>query len=191
MVTTLDQEVVDLEKVITHLDTLYEAGADCIHPITGKVVSDPEYDQLRKRLATLYPDSEILKTPTASALVSTVKKVKHHPPMTSISKAIGTLQERTDILEDWQSKVVAALDYKGKPEEWAVQAYKRDGVAVSIYYENGKLKCAGLRPRDGITGEDVTANIVHVEGVAAELWEHDAQGNRTKFLPITCCLPAW
>jgi len=107
MAATLDQEVVDLELVITHLDTLYEAGADCIHPTTGKIVSDPEYDQLRKRLAVLYPESEILKTPTASALVSTVKKVKHHPPMTSISKAIGTLQERTAALEDWQVKVLA------------------------------------------------------------------------------------
>jgi len=183
----MSAEVLELEQVITHLDTCYEAGDDCIHPITNKLVTDPEYDLLRKRLETLAPQSPVLKQVTASALVSGVQKVKHYPPMTSISKAIGTLDEREATLKDWLGKIKAELDY-ADPATEVVQAYKRDGVAVSLYYEKGKLKKAGLRPRDGENGEDVTANIQYVEGVATELWEHDRDGNRVRFLPVTCCI---
>lgn len=183
-----DQEVAELETIITALDTLYEAGDECVHPITGKVVSDPEYDALRKRLETLAPDSTVLKSVTASQLKTSSKKVHHNPPMTSISKAIGPLQERTDTLKDFIQKIVAELKYQDSEEKFLVQAYKRDGVAVALYYENGKLVRAGLRPRNGTDGEDVTENVKHVEGVATELWEHDRDGNRVKFLPVTCCI---
>lgn len=187
MSKVLDPEVVELEQVIEHLDTCYEDGAECLHPITGKLVTDPEYDRLRKRLAELHPESEVLKEVTASKLVSTSKKVTHHPPMTSISKAIGTLAEREATLKDWLDKIKAELGY-ADPAKEVVQAYKRDGVAVAIYYEKGKLKAAGLRPRNGQTGEDVTANIRFVEGVATELWEHDRDGKRVRFLPVTCSI---
>lgn len=181
-----DQEVVELESVIETLDTLFEAGDDCIHPITGKLVTDPEYDALRKRLQELHPASYIFKTVTASKAVQHGKKVQHNPPMVSISKANGTLEERTDILKDFIGKVKAELGYTDDEEKFLVQAYKRDGVACALYYEHGKLVRAGLR--DGTAGEDVTENIKYVEGVAAELWEHDRDGNRLKFLDVTCSI---
>lgn len=185
--TVMNQEVAELEQIITHLDTCYEAGEDCIHPLTNKVVSDPEYDLLRKRLESLAPNSPVLKQVTASTLNSGVKKVKHYPPMTSISKAIGTLDERNAALDDWLDKIKAELNYPDPLKE-VVQAYKRDGVALALYYENGKLKAAGLRPRDGENGEDVTANARYIEGIATELWEHDKDGNRIRLLPVTCCI---
>lgn len=173
----------ELEQVISYLDTCYEEGSDCINPLTNKLVSDSEYDLLRKQLSDLAPDSPVLKTVTASNLKLNVKKVAHNPPMTSISKAIGTLSEREATLQDWMDKVQKEL---GKCE--IVQAYKRDGVAIALYYENGKLKAAGLRPRDGVSGEDVTENAKYVEGIPAELWEHDSQGNKKNFLNVTCCI---
>lgn len=186
-VIIVDQEILELEELIVALDTAYEAGDDCIHPLTGKVVSDPEYDLLRKQLQELKPDSAILKDVTASKLMSGSKKVKHNPPMVSISKAIGTLQDRTDILKDFIEKVSQELNYPDAEKE-LVQAYKRDGVAVALYYEEGKLVRAGLRPRNGTDGEDVTENIQYVEGVPLELWEHDKDGNRVRFLPVTCSI---
>jgi DNA ligase (NAD+) len=184
----LDPEVLELETVIETLDTLYEAGDDCIHPITNKVVSDKEYDALRKRLQEIHPESYIFKDVTASKVVHHSKKVKHNPPMVSISKAIGPLQERTDTLKDFIEKVKTELGYKDGEEKFLVQAYKRDGVACALYYENGMLVRAGLRPRNGTDGEDVTENIKHVEGVPTELWEHDRDGNRVKFLDVTCSI---
>lgn len=196
-VKQLDQEVVELETVIETLDTLYEAGDDCIHPITNKVVSDQEYDALRKRLQALHPESYIFKDVTASKVVHHSKKVKHNPPMVSISKANGTVQERSDILNDFIVKVKAELSYKDDEEKFLVQAYKRDGVAVALYYEHGMLVRAGLRPRNGTDGEDVTENIKNVEAtlpdgvfqyIPTELWEHDRNGNRVKFLDVTCSI---
>lgn len=187
----LDPEVLELETVIETLDTLYEAGDDCIHPVTNKVVSDKEYDTLRKRLLDLHPESYIFKDVTASKVVHNSKKVKHNPPMVSLSKAIGPLEERTDTLKDFIGKVKAELSIPGNGEEAEkvlVQTYKRDGVAVAIYYEHGKLVRAGLRPRNGTDGEDVTENIKHVEGVPTELWEHDKDGKRVKFLDVTCSI---
>lgn len=186
-VATLSQEIVELEEIIIALDTAYEAGDDCVHPITGKVISDPEYDKLRKQLQELHPKSSVFKDVTASKLSSSSKKVKHYPPMTSISKAIGSLPERTDLLTDFIGKISAEMKYADTEGE-LVQAYKRDGVAVAIYYEDGKLVSAGLRPRDGVFGEDVTENIKYVEGVPTELWEHDKDGKRVRFLPVTCAI---
>lgn len=197
-----DQEVLELELVIEALDTLYEQGDDCIHPITGEVVSDAEYDLLRKKLFDLFPSSSVFKEVTASKAVQSSRKVLHNPPMVSISKAIGPLQERTDALNDFIDKVKTELGYTDSEEKFLVQAYKRDGVAVALYYEEGKLVRAGLRPRNGTEGEDVTENIKYVDAsvlgsdgkvilsqcVPTELWEHDKNGNRVKFLPVTCSI---
>lgn len=183
-----DQEVTELESIIESLDTLYEVGDDCLHPVTGKLVTDKEYDALRKKLYELHPQSYIFKDVTASNAVQHNKKVHHNPPMVSISKAIGTLDDRTASLKDFIAKVVAGLSYKESEERFLVQAYKRDGVAVALYYQRGKLVSAGLRPRDGNDGEDVTENIKYVEGVPSELWEHDSEGNRIRFLDVTCSI---
>ena len=183
---TLHLEITELELVIETLDTAFEIGDDCIHPVTNKIVSNTEYDLLRKRLKDIAPDSRIFKTVTASKPINN-KKVTHNPPMTSISKAIGTLPEKTATLKDYIEKVKAELSYK-EPEKELVQAYKRDGVAVSLYYENGKFVRAGLRPGNGQDGEDVTENVQYIEGVAKELWEHDAHGKPIRFLPVTCAI---
>lgn len=164
-----DREITELESTIPILDTFYEEGEDCIHPLTGKVVSDPEYDAMRARLAFLKPASSVLKDVTASNVTSFVKKVKHNPPMVSIHKAIGTLDERNKELERWKRDVVKELGYKDPAEKWAVQALKLDGVACALYYEKGKLVSVGLRPRDGVSGEDVTENAKFIEGILAQL----------------------
>lgn len=184
----------DLERIIAHLDSLYELGDDCIHPDTGILVSDGEYDALRRELATLCPNSPIFSTPTASSVVAT-KKIIHHPPMTSISKASHedrNLQEAQ--LFKWLkdcAEVSTAKEYfdlaaktvdgtlhqdclfEGEivkyPRNYFYQTYKMDGVACGLYYVNGKLVSAGTRPRDGVNAEDVTEQIQYVDGVQLTL----------------------
>lgn len=164
-------EIKELEYVIPILDTFCEQGDDCIHPITGKIVPDSEYDAMRARLAFLAPQSSVLKDVTASTLTSTTRKVTHKPPMTSIHKAIGTLDDRKKELERFKRDVIKELKYKTPIEKWACQAYKLDGVACALYYEKGKLVAAGLRPKGGVAGEDVTENIKFVNGVKTQLPE--------------------
>lgn len=183
------QQADDLERIISHLDTLYEQGLECVHPDTKIAVTDGEYDGLRRQLKELRPKSKLFDTATASAVVSAALKVVHDPPMTSIEKASHEdLEKQEEQLFKWLGKSTAVASekvlegkhlkatgktYKDEPVEYPkgyfYQAYKLDGVALGIYYEDGKLARAGLRPRDGINGEDVTAQVRFVAGVPEKL----------------------
>ncbi len=175
----------DLERIISHLDTLYERGDDCLHPDTGILVTDGEYDVLRRDLRQLAPDSPLFDTASASLLDSIVQKVVHDPPMTSIEKASHedpAIQQEQ--LFKWLSGALPAnysgplialpgKTYKGQPvsipAHYFYATYKLDGVALAIYYEQGRLVRAGLRPRDGIHGEDVTRQCHYVRGIPEQL----------------------
>ena len=184
-------EADELERVITHLDTAYEQGNECLHPTTKILVTDGEYDAMRRKLAELRPKSKLFATATASELSSTVAKVVHDPPLTSIEKASHEdLEKQQQQLFKWLSKATAAANEKvlsgpqlkvkdqtfdgepvAYPKDYFYQAYKLDGVALAIYYVDGKLKQAGLRPRDGINGEAVTDQVKYVAGIPATLPE--------------------
>ena len=179
----------ELERVIGHLDTLYERGEECTHPDTGIVVTDGEYDGLRRELKDLRPESKLFETATASAHESEVTKIVHDPPMTSLEKAshedVATQEEMlfkwlVDATEGASAEVhegemvsLSGKTYKDEPVKFAknyfYQAYKLDGVAMGLYYQKGKLVGAGLRPRDGIHGEDVTEQVKFVEGIPTKL----------------------
>ncbi|MEM9944222.1 MAG: NAD-dependent DNA ligase LigA [Planctomycetota bacterium] len=181
----------DLERIITHLDTQYEQGDECVHPDTGIAVSDGEYDGLRRKLKSLRPDSKIFDTATASELQSNSLKVVHDPPMTSIEKASHeVIEKQEEQLFKWLDKASENADSSAQKTKWTpipgkkyksdpvrvpknyfYQSYKLDGVALAVYYRNGKLDKAGLRPRDGINGEDVTEQVKYVSGIPEKLPE--------------------
>jgi len=155
-------EAKQLETLIEHLDTLYEAGEDCIHPDTERLVADAQYDDYKNKLFKAKPNSYIFETVTASKLDSQGGIVVHDPPMTSISKINGTDEEKEEDLTEW-------LKASAKSEKDFVMGYKHDGVACSLYYKDGALVSAGLRPRDGIHGENVVDNVQFVKDVPLEL----------------------
>lgn len=187
--TDTSKQADELERIITHLDTLYERGEVCLHPDTQIIVTDGEYDGLRRQLKELRPDSELFDTATASIHLSEVSKIVHDPPMTSIEKAshedVAKQEEQlfkwlVDCTNDAPAKTRSGpmtrlpdRTYRGEPFEFAkdyfYQAYKLDGVALGLYYENGILVGAGLRPRDGVNGEDVTEQVQYVEGIPTQL----------------------
>ena len=179
----------DLERIIAHLDTLYERGDECVHPDTNIAVTDGEYDALRRELKSLRPDSKLFDTATASEVESVARKIVHDPPLTSIDKAshedIAVQEEQ---LFKWLNDSMKGLAVdptgsktttaKGKtykdepvvyPKDMFYEAWKLDGVAVALYYVDGKLDKAGLRPRDGINGEAVTEQVQYVSGVPKKL----------------------
>lgn len=180
----------ELERVISHLDTAYEQGLDCVHPDTRIIVSDGEYDALRRELAALNPKSKLFDTATASELVSTARKIVHDPPLTSIDKASHEdIEVQEEQLFKWihdsienigepsqkagKIRKAKGKEYKGEPVTYPTgtfyEAWKLDGVAVALYYVDGKLDRAGLRPRDGINGESVTEQVQYVSGVPLKL----------------------
>lgn len=166
-----------LERIINCLRRLHGNGEDCIHPDDGHTVPDSEFDGYIKELETLKPNSNTLKGNMSVAdFDPNAKKVKHDPPMTSIKKANGSKSDKETELNKFIQSYAdeIGLDFDQAKKNLVV-SYKHDGVACSIVYENGELKQAGLRPKDGVYGEDITQNIKYVKGVPKKLP-----------LPITC-----
>jgi DNA ligase (NAD+) len=155
-----------LEKLVIHLATLYDLDQPCVD-FEGEFVEDSDYDKMVRVLEKEKPTSSAFAAGTTSPSTHqpTGNLVVHNPPMTSISKADGTLDEKKDIYENWLRACETSLGRKPA----IVQSYKHDGVACSIVYKNGILHEAGLRPRNGINGINVTDNIKYVKGVPTNL----------------------
>ena len=184
MMLTKEQKkrVKDLEKIIQSLDTAFDKGDDCINPLTEEVVLDNEYDALKVELYKLAPESKIFKTITASETQEGGKVVVHDPPMTSINKCNGTEKEKEDILhkffEDCRKidpDVSGQKYYPSWLENFFSMSFKHDGLALSLEYENGILKRAGMRSKSGKDGIDVTEKTRHIKDIPQQL-----------ALPLTC-----
>ncbi len=120
-------------------------------------ISDLEYDRLFQELVEIeseHPEWVEKNSPTLNVgsdlkKGSGFKKSVHKEPMLSLSNTYSF---------DEISLFIARVE-KGlrKPFQFSVEL-KMDGVALSIYYENGKYKRAVTRG-DGYKGDDVTENI--------------------------------
>lgn len=152
-----------LEALIIHAATEYELNGYA-EDFDGQEITDPEYDDLLRECKKLNPKAFDGQT-SPSAVKAKGHTIKHDPPMTSINKADGELAEKQDIYDKWLADCETRLGKKPA----ICQSYKRDGVALRVNYVKGKLKSAGLRPRDGINGSDVTRHMKHIQGVPLEL----------------------
>ncbi len=167
------QTVDELEALVIYAATQYDQHGYA-EDQDGQEVSDPEYDELYKQLKTLKPTSEAFKGTTPSEAKPKGSTIKHDPPMTSIAKADG--DNKAEIYEDWKEACVRFVHgdrqlpvHEYEQKGFFCQAYKRDGVALRVNYIKGVLVSAGLRPRDGVNGSDVTRHMPHIEGVPAKL----------------------
>ena len=88
------------------------------------------------------------------------QKVIHATPMLSLSNAFSEGD-----LRDFDQKVKAIA-----PESTYVCELKIDGLAMSLFYENGIFVRAATRG-DGVTGEDVTENVRTVKAIPLQLTE--------------------
>ncbi|MCL4679123.1 MAG: NAD-dependent DNA ligase LigA [Alphaproteobacteria bacterium] len=123
------------------------------------IVSDAEYDELRKQLEVLetqYPELVTESSPTqtvGAAPSSGFKKVRHAVPMLSLANAFSE-----EDVNDFLDKIRRFLGLpEGEPIE-LVGEPKIDGLSCSLRYEHGKLVQAATRG-DGAEGEDITANV--------------------------------
>lgn len=175
----------ELEKIIKALDTAFHiTGDDCINPITGEVVLDNEYDALKAELLNLHPKSKIFTSVTSAKSKDIGKKVIHNPPMTSINKCNGTEVEKDKILRKWIEDTKKTIPAKEIPvsfdtflSKYLCMSFKHDGLALSLEYENGILKRAGLRSKSGMDGVNVTEKTRYIKGILQQLP-----------LPLTCTI---
>lgn len=153
------REVALLRQEISRHDHAY-------YVLDAPTLSDAEYDRLFRRLQELeerHPELLSDDSPTrrvGGKPAGKFAEVKHGAPMLSLGNAFNE-EEILAFDKRVREKLQAAeVSYVAEP--------KLDGLAVSLTYENGALSRAATRG-DGLTGEDVTANIRTLRSVPLRL----------------------
>jgi DNA ligase (NAD+) len=166
-------ELARLAAEIRRHDRLYYAEA-------APEISDAEYDALRRRNAAIearFPALVRADSPSrrvGAAPVAGFAKVTHTRPMLSLENAFEESDVR-DFFAGIRNFFSRPAD-RARVAEDAIEVMaepKIDGLSLGLRYEAGQLVQAATRG-DGVTGEDVTANIRTVESVpdrlAADGW---------------------
>jgi DNA ligase (NAD+) len=130
------------------------------------IISDREYDRLYKELVDLetqFPDLVTPHSPTqrvGGKPLKAFEQVPHLIPMLSLD---NTYSEEE--VKNFYSRLQRLL-----PDEKiaVVIEPKVDGVAVSLIYENGRLRQAATRG-DGTAGDNITQNIRTIRSVPQRL----------------------
>ena len=129
-------------------------------------ISDREYDRLYKELVDLeakFPDLVTPDSPTqrvSGRPLQAFAQIQHRVPMLSLD---NTYSE--DEVANFYKRITRLLPDEKVP---VVIEPKVDGVAVSVMYENGRLKYAATRG-DGSVGDDITQNIKTIRSVPQQL----------------------
>lgn len=119
-------------------------------------ISDSEYDHLFHQLKALeqqYPDCIQADTPTnkvGGQALSKFESVTHAVPMLSL----GNVFNQEDLFA-FARRIDERLP--NQKVQYEVEL-KLDGLAISLWYENGVL-VRGVTRGDGETGEDITQNV--------------------------------
>jgi DNA ligase (NAD+) len=132
--------------------------------------TDAEYDALMRELRALeaeHPELVSPESPTqrvGAAPQSRFAQVQHPLPMLSLSNVYSR-----DELDAWAARLdrilpAAKFEFVTEP--------KIDGLAVALTYVNGVLQRGATRG-DGVTGEDVTANLRTVRNLPLRLKPQD------------------
>ncbi|MEW6276870.1 MAG: NAD-dependent DNA ligase LigA, partial [Bacillota bacterium] len=132
-------------------------------------ITDAQYDQLMRELLAIerqYPELVTPDSPTQRVGGKPREgfvTVAHLTPMLSLANAFGEEE-----LRDFDRRVRAALP--GEKVEYVVEL-KIDGLAVSLWYENG-LFMRGATRGDGEMGEDITPNLKTIPAIPLRLREN-------------------
>ena len=130
------------------------------------VISDRQYDRLYRELVDLekqFPDLVTPDSPTqrvGGKPLEAFAQIQHRVPMLSLD---NTYSEEE--VANFYKRITRLLPNEKIP---VVIEPKVDGVAVSLLYENGRLRHAATRG-DGVVGDDITQNIKTIRSIPAQL----------------------
>ncbi len=145
------------EQIAYHSKLYYENDAP--------EISDYEYDMMFEELKTLEaenPELDSASSPThrvggrASAKFA---PVSHRVRMGSLTDVFSH-----DEVLSFVRRAKEKLAEEGERDVRFTVEPKIDGLSVSLMYENGRLVCGATRG-DGLTGEDVTENIMTIGSI--------------------------
>ncbi|PYI72667.1 MAG: DNA ligase (NAD(+)) LigA [Verrucomicrobia bacterium] len=154
-----ERNIAQLREEIRKHDRLYYEEA-------APIISDHEYDRLYKELADLetqFPDLLTPDSPTqrvGGKPLQAFEQVRHLIPMLSLDNTYSEAE-----VKNFYARMQRLLPNEKIP---VVIEPKVDGVAVSLIYENGKLRQAATRG-DGNVGDNITQNIRTIRSVPERL----------------------
>ena len=158
----ITQQLASLASEIARHDGLYYANDD-------PEISDGEYDALRHQYAALeqqFPHLAPANNPSHTVGItpqSGFAKVKHAKPMLSLANAFSA--------EDIGDFFERIRNFLGLSEEEIITLCcepKIDGLSFSARYEHGQF-IQGATRGDGEVGEDITANLRHLDAFPLQL----------------------
>ncbi len=145
----------ELSRLLEHHNRLY-------YDHSTQEIADFEYDEMMRDLVGLEAEFPSLLLPDSpsqrvgGSITKDFTQVVHQYPMLSL----GNTYSKEDLLDfDMRTKKLL-----GQNEVEYVCELKFDGVAISLWYENGLLIKAVTRG-DGVQGDDVTANIKTIRSI--------------------------
>lgn len=158
----------EASKRIEELTQLIEKYNYEYYVLNQSSVPDSEFDRLMAELTMLEEEWPLLKSPNSPTqrvggeVQSEFKKVPHKRLMLSLGNAFN----EEDLIA-FDRKIREAL---GQDEIHYMGELKIDGLGISLLYENGELQYA-LTRGDGVTGEDVTANVKTIRSIPLHVKE--------------------
>jgi DNA ligase (NAD+) len=161
VVTNPADRIEELRRLVEHHNHRY-------HVLDDPEISDADYDALVRELRDVedaHPELAAATSPTQTVGAPPsplFAPVRHRLPMMSLDNAFSF-----DELVAWGKRMERIVT----GEVTFACELKIDGVAISILYENGRYTRAATRG-DGVTGEDVTANVATI-GVIPERLDLD------------------
>ncbi len=163
MAADIQKRIAALRDEIREHDYLY-------YVLAQPRISDEQYDKLFAELKKLEAEHPELVTPdsptqrVAGRPLEGFGTVRHAVPMLSIDNTYSADELRA--FDERVRKQLETNDYS------YVVELKIDGLAVSLRYEKGVL-VQGATRGDGVTGDDVTANIRTIRSVPLSLKKPD------------------
>ena len=153
------------ERMDELIDYINKASYE-YYVLDNPTITDQEYDDYYNELLSIeekYPELKREDSPTnrvGGAVLDKFEKVTHDHPMLSFDDIFN--EEEIILFDERIKKVVSTAHYTLEP--------KMDGLSGSLIYKKGVL-VRGATRGDGVTGEDITTNIITIKSVPLRLTE--------------------
>ncbi len=155
------ERIIELRNILNQYNYEY-------YVLDNPTVDDSVYDTLMQelmRLEAANPDMYSATSPSqrvGGVVVDDFKKIVHKRSMLSLANAFNE-----DDLRDFDRKIREIVH---KDTITYMCEMKIDGLGMALLYQNGDLQYAATRG-DGVTGEDVTTNVITIKTIPSHINE--------------------
>ena len=153
-------------KLINNLNKFY-------YEKSKPLVSDKEYDDLKKEILTLEKKNDFLRSKISPSKIvgfkpsKNFKKVAHRVEMLSLANAFTE-----EDLANFEKKIINYLSKDKSFQIYYSTEPKIDGISASLTYKNGNFE-RGLSRGDGTEGEDITLNLATIKDIPKKILDKD------------------